>query len=434
MKSSRYDVHKIERKLLQVAATGRLSRVVRLLERNGKRFARKNRKKQSRRSSSDDDEEYTTGRRHREKRKADKEYSDEEPSTSSSCDSQDEPDGKGKRKRRKHYHKASSYAKSSRKSQKNDPLRDALLNVDINCIDAEGLTPLHHACYAGCLDLVEFLLSQGADYDAEDAKGNTPLHVAARLGFTEIIGILRDAGGNMDAPNDEGVTPLMAVEARIERLRKQKEESLNPKRYVEPKHWGTRLEEELSEDESWWGHSWGEPEKKKEWWKEGWSESLFKEDDDYEFLGTSRKAKSKDPLEGGLFKELNEKRKREVEEKNREAKRILDEEIAKDKAWREKVLQKKSVDRNKVYERLWNKFMESRNLCLSYSDVPFPVEKGKEAELSRVILHNAPLSEHKQLIRKEVLRWHPGMVIFHFQHIMIWLMNLIWYVPYKGNV
>lgn len=70
-------------------------------------------------------------------------------------------------------------------------------------------------------------------------------------------------------------------------------------------------------------------------------------------------------------------------------------------------MQKKSVDRYKRYEISWKRFSESGNQSLGYSDVPFPVEKGKETELSRVILHNAPPSEHKQLLRKEILRWHP---------------------------
>lgn len=213
----------------------------------------------------------------------------------------------------------------------------------------------------------------------------------------------------MLSANYEGVTPLIAVEARLERLRKEKEEDLKPKKtYIEPQDWGTRLEEELSDNESWWGHSWGEPQPKKDWYRENWSEFLYNDDEDeYAFLRTSRKTKQKDPLEGGLLKELNDKRKREQEERNREAKRILEEEIAKDRAWRERVLQKKSDDRCKLYEIAWKKFSDSRNLCLSYSDVPFPVEKGKDAELSRVILHNASPSEHKQLLRKEILRWHP---------------------------
>lgn len=419
MKSSRYDPIRVERKLLQAAATGHLARVLRVLEKNGKHFVKK-RKKQSRKRSADESEE-----RRRDKRKqhrgssdsdshsgaADNDSEIDEPSTtghfSYSYESEEE-DLNAKTK------KAKKYSYSSRKSKQSDVLREALIHIDINCVDAEGLTPLHHACYAGSIDMVEFLVSEGADITAQDLKGNSPLHVAARHGFTDIISMLREAGGDMHAPNREGVTPLMAVEARIARLRKEKEESMKPKArkpYTDPQDWGTRLAEELSDDESWWGHSWGEPHQKTNWMREDWSEFLYKDDDEdddhYVFLGTSRKRKTRDPLEGGLFKELNEKRKREQEERNREAKRILEEEIAKDKAWRERVLQKKSGDRYKRYETSWKKFSDSGKLTFSYADVPFPVEKGKETELSRVILHNAPSSEHKQLLRKEILRWHP---------------------------
>jgi hypothetical protein len=101
----------------------------------------------------------------------------------------------------------------------------------------EGLTPLHHACYAGLTELVEFLVAEGADVTAQDATGNSPLHIAAWYGFTDVIARLRDAGRDMHAANYEGVTPLIVVEARIERLRKEREEAAGPeadKKTVEP--------------------------------------------------------------------------------------------------------------------------------------------------------------------------------------------------------
>jgi NF-kappa-B inhibitor-like protein 1 len=123
------------------------------------------------------------------------------------------------------------------------------------------------------------------------------------------------------------------------------------------------------------------------------------------------KKEPKDRLEGGLLKERDEKRKRALEERNREAKRILAEEEAKDRAWRERVLlqrqQDAAADANRVYEQSWKRFEQSCNLCLSFTDVPFPVKEGKEGDLARVVFHHTPLSEHKKLLRKEVLRWHP---------------------------
>ncbi|KAG0563142.1 hypothetical protein M758_8G006600 [Ceratodon purpureus] len=418
MRSS-HDPIKVERKLLHAAATGHLARVLRVLEKNGKYFLKKRRKHGRHRSPDDSGERRRDKRkRHRDSSDSDSESrsesaSDDEPSTSRRFSYSYESEGEFGGKAKKHK----KYSYSTRKSRQSDVLREALAHIDINCADAESLTPLHHACYAGSTELVDFLVAEGADITAQDVKGNSPLHIAARYGFTDIIRTLRDAGGDMHAPNYEGVTPLIAVEARIERLRKEKEESLKPKRtYMEPQDWGTRLADELSDDESWWGHSWGEPQPKRDWYRENWSEFLYKEDEDEDlFLGSSRKRELKDPLEGGLFKELNDQRKREQEERNREAKRILEEEIAKDRAWRERVLQKKSVDRYKQYEMSWKKFSESCNLCLSYSDVPFPVEKGKEAELARVILHNSPPSEHKQLLRKEILRWHPDKFLQRYR-------------------
>lgn len=402
MKSFRCDPHRLERKLLQASATGRLPRVIHLLEKSGTRYVRKKRKFARK---SEDSSEHSSYEYNHKTRNDD---TPDQPSTSEhSYDFHQSLHGSDGNKRRKQHR----WSLSSR-SRKNDGLRAALGLIDLNCMDSEGLTPLHHACYAGSLELVEFYLSEGADPSVKDLKGNTPLHIAARLGFTQIISVLRNAGGSMEAPNYEGVTPLVSVQARIERLRQKKEETFKTKKYVEPVDWSTRLEEELSDGEgSWWGNSWCDPERKNHDWGGDWSGSFWK-DEEPEFWEVDRKRKPKDPLEGGLFKELNNKRKREIEEKNREARRILEDEIAKDKAWREKVLLRKSVDRNKLYEDAWRKFLGSCNLCLSYSDVPFPVEKGKDAELSKVIFQNAPPSEHKKILRKEVLRWHPGMYLF----------------------
>jgi hypothetical protein len=51
--------------------------------------------------------------------------------------------------------------------------------ADINALSApHGMTALHHACFSGNvtnLDLVEYLLEEGADPNAQDYKGRTPL-------------------------------------------------------------------------------------------------------------------------------------------------------------------------------------------------------------------------------------------------------------------
>ena len=44
---------------------------------------------------------------------------------------------------------------------------------------SEGRTILHLACHEGYIDLVKFLLNEGADTSEADEEGDTPLHYAA---------------------------------------------------------------------------------------------------------------------------------------------------------------------------------------------------------------------------------------------------------------
>jgi len=48
----------------------------------------------------------------------------------------------------------------------------------VNTTDEHGRTPLHIAAGAGNLELVKFLITLGANVEAEDMNGDTPLHRA----------------------------------------------------------------------------------------------------------------------------------------------------------------------------------------------------------------------------------------------------------------
>jgi len=51
--------------------------------------------------------------------------------------------------------------------------------IDINLKDDNGRTPLHHASYYAKLDVVQYLLSNGANIQAIDNEGISPLHLVA---------------------------------------------------------------------------------------------------------------------------------------------------------------------------------------------------------------------------------------------------------------
>jgi ankyrin repeat protein len=73
-----------------------------------------------------------------------------------------------------------------------------------------GATPLHFACGAGQLAVLEVLLEKGAAWDAVDERSLTALHeVSARSGSVEVARRLLELGCAVDALDCLGQTPLM---------------------------------------------------------------------------------------------------------------------------------------------------------------------------------------------------------------------------------
>lgn len=56
--------------------------------------------------------------------------------------------------------------------------------------DDEGQTPLHKACTSGTLELVNYLVTNGADSYTADINGWTPLHCACANSTPDIISFL----------------------------------------------------------------------------------------------------------------------------------------------------------------------------------------------------------------------------------------------------
>ena len=60
-------------------------------------------------------------------------------------------------------------------------------HADVNNIDSNGWTPLHHACYIGDLNSASFLIENGSKVNAYSNKNRTPLHLAAMNNHVDVI-------------------------------------------------------------------------------------------------------------------------------------------------------------------------------------------------------------------------------------------------------
>lgn len=75
-------------------------------------------------------------------------------------------------------------------------------------------TPLHVAAGNGHKRVVELLLAKGASVNAVDQFGRTPLHTAVSRGFRSVIDVLLTHKADVNALSDSGQTPLhMAIAA-----------------------------------------------------------------------------------------------------------------------------------------------------------------------------------------------------------------------------
>jgi ankyrin repeat protein len=85
----------------------------------------------------------------------------------------------------------------------------------VSAKDSDGSTPLHCATWKGHQNVVELLLSRGAEVNAHnqnDHWGTTPLHAAAHANQRAIAELLIAHGADIHAINLNGRTPLAETE------------------------------------------------------------------------------------------------------------------------------------------------------------------------------------------------------------------------------
>ena len=75
----------------------------------------------------------------------------------------------------------------------------------------DGRTPLHGAAYFGQVEACRILLQYKADICALDNKGQTPLHVAVHYDEVNVARLLLEHGADVNAPDNRHNTPLVAA-------------------------------------------------------------------------------------------------------------------------------------------------------------------------------------------------------------------------------
>ncbi|MDD5051292.1 MAG: ankyrin repeat domain-containing protein [Sulfuricurvum sp.] len=74
--------------------------------------------------------------------------------------------------------------------------------------DDNNKTILMYACWIGNEEAVKYLISKGANVNAQDTGGATALHLAAWKGFTSIALFLLKNGASGEPMSKDGMTPL----------------------------------------------------------------------------------------------------------------------------------------------------------------------------------------------------------------------------------
>ena len=74
--------------------------------------------------------------------------------------------------------------------------------------DKKGRKPLYYAAKKGKLEVVQVLVSKGANVNDRDEKGETALFIACVKGHNDVVKFLVERGADVNTKTEKGKTPL----------------------------------------------------------------------------------------------------------------------------------------------------------------------------------------------------------------------------------
>ncbi|XP_046383304.1 myotrophin [Ischnura elegans] len=94
-----------------------------------------------------------------------------------------------------------------------DQVRDIIENkaIDVN-MEVDGRPPIHYAADYGQSDVMQYLITKGANVNAQDKHGISALLAAIWEGHTDCVKILLDKGASKEGKTPDGTSYLEAAE------------------------------------------------------------------------------------------------------------------------------------------------------------------------------------------------------------------------------
>ena len=90
----------------------------------------------------------------------------------------------------------------------NLPIVKKLVDIKKVKVNKTGWSALHYAASKGYLEIVQFLISNGADVNAKSPNETTPLMMASRYGHIQVVRLLLTSGADLALQNQQGLTAI----------------------------------------------------------------------------------------------------------------------------------------------------------------------------------------------------------------------------------